>query len=98
MRKTLILAFSLTILAIGCGGGGSSNPVKLTGSVTNKGTKDVSGSAVDVEMDDYYFNPTFLKGGTPGSTITVHLKNEGKNTHNFSISGQSVDVTVELFS
>jgi plastocyanin len=96
MRKILILAVSLTVLAIACGGDSSSGtPVKLTGNTENKGTKDLSGSSIDVEMDDFYFSPTFLKGGTPGSTVTVHLKNEGKNSHNFSIAGQSIDLTVE---
>ena len=54
----------------------------------------MSGSSVEVELDDYYFNPTFLKGGTPGSTITVHLKNEGKNPHTFTSTALGVDQTL----
>ena len=45
-------------------------------------------------MDDFYFNPTFLKGGTPGSTITVHLKNEGKASHTFTSTALGVDQTL----
>ncbi len=62
-------------------------PVALTGTVTNKGTKDLAGATtVSVEADDYYFQPTFVKA-TPGATLTVHLKNEGKAAHTFTIDG-----------
>ena len=79
MRKILILLGAVAVFVAGCGGGGSSTPVKLSGDTTNKGTKDLTGSSIDLEQDDFYFNPTFIKGGTPGATITVHLKNDGKN-------------------
>src|SRR3954453_11481822 len=96
MRKILILAASMTLFAIACGGDSSSGtPVKLSGNTTNKGTKDLSGNAIDVEMDDFYFSPTFIKGGTPGSTVTVHLKNEGSNQHNFSIASLGINETVD---
>ena len=43
------------------------------------GTKDVSGETgkVEIEMYDDYFEPTILKG-TPGQTVTLELKNEGR--------------------
>jgi len=105
MRKIVILLASLAVVVAGCGSGGSTSsgsaassssgtPVKLAGNTTNKGTKDVSGSSVDVELDDYYFSPTFLKGGTPGSTVTVHLKNEGKTAHTFTSTALGVDQTL----
>ena len=97
MRKSLILLASVLLFAAACGSSSSSSsgtPVKLSGNTTNKGTKDVSGTSIDVEMDDFYFSPTFLKGGTPGSTVTVHLKNEGKNPHTFTSSALGVDKTV----
>lgn len=111
MRKILILFGAVAILAAGCGSDSSTTsssgtPVQLSGNTTNKGTKDVSGTSVDIELDDYYFSPTFLKGGAPGSTITVHLKNEGKQPHTFTSSalhadkqlapGESADVQVTL--
>ena len=110
MRKILILLGVVTILAAGCGSDSSKTssgtPVQLPGNTTNKGTKDISGAAVDVEIDDYYFNPTFLRGGAAGSTITVHLKNEGKQPHTFTSPelkvdkqlnpGESADVQVTL--
>src|SRR5436190_24210850 len=100
MRKlaTAAAALAAGILVLGACGSGSSSasksktttapasvPVQLTGKVTDKGTKDVSGkSTVEVEADDYYFNPTFLKA-TPGATLDVSLKNEGKQVHTFTI-------------
>ncbi|MEY2421683.1 MAG: hypothetical protein QOI95_1750 [Acidimicrobiaceae bacterium] len=107
MRKILILLGAVAIFVAGCGGGGSSSqPVKLSGNTTNKGTKDLSGSEVTLEQDDFYFNPTFIKGGTPGAKITVHVKNEGSNPHTFTSAalgvdeqlgaGESKDVTITL--
>jgi plastocyanin len=66
-------------------------PVTLPGQLTNKGTKDLAGATtVSIEADDNYFNPTFIKA-TPGQTITVQLKNEGKATHTFTIGGGVAD-------
>ena len=66
-------------------------PVTLPGQLTNKGTKDLAGATtVSIEADDNYFQPTFIKA-TPGQTITVQLKNEGKATHTFTIDGGVAD-------
>ena len=98
MRKILILLAAVGILAAGCGSDSSTTssgpPVQLPGNTTNKGTKDVSGTTVDIELDDYYFSPTFLKGGSPGSTITLHLKNEGKQPHTFTSTALGADKTL----
>lgn len=110
MRKILILLGAVAILAAGCGSDSSTassgTPVQLPGNTTNKGTKDVSGASVDIELNDYSFSPTFLKGGSPGSTITVHLKNAGKQPHTFTSTalkadkqlgpGETADVQVTL--
>jgi plastocyanin len=109
MRKILILLGAVAVFLTGCGddsSSGTGTPVKLTGNTTNKGTKDLSGSEIEVEADDFYFEPTFIKGGTPGATVTVKLKNKGKNPHTFTSSalgvdeqvapGESKDVTITL--
>jgi plastocyanin len=112
MRKIVILLASVTILVTGCGGGssstsaGSNTPVKLSGSTTNKGSKDLTGTEVSLTQEDFGYNPTFIKGGTPGATITVHLKNAGSNPHTFTSTalgadktlspGESADVQIKL--
>jgi plastocyanin len=102
------LAGAVVLLTAACGGyGGSSSKSTSTesegGSTTvagqtanDHGTKDVSGetSKVEVEMDDYYFEPTVLKG-KPGQKITIELKNEGKVEHNFTVSSAGVDKNVQ---
>ena len=95
MRKILILLGAVAVFVAGCGGGGSSTPVKLSGDTTNKGTKDLSGTSIDVEQHDFFYSPTFIKGGTPGATITVHLKNVGQNPHTFTVAALGIDTTVE---
>ena len=55
-------------------------PVSLPGQTTNKGTGDATSGKIELEADDFYFNPTFIKV-TPGSTVTLTLKNEGSVQH-----------------
>lgn len=70
-------------------------PVTLKGTVTDKGTKDLTGATeLELELDDSYFSPTFIQG-KPGSTIAVELENEGTMPHTFTIDAAKVDVTVE---
>jgi plastocyanin len=93
---------ALVLLAAGCGGskksseGGESGGKKATiagVSANDHGTKEVSGET-KVELDDYYFEPTVLKG-KPGTQVTLELENEGSTEHNFSIDSQSIDQDVE---
>jgi plastocyanin len=108
VRKILILLAPLAVVAVGCGGGSSttasgsspqssgnaSQPVSLPGQTNNKGTKSPTGNALDVELDDFYFEPTFIQG-TPGQALTLHLKNEGKNAHTFTSTALNVDKTLQ---
>jgi plastocyanin len=109
VRKIMLLIGMVTVVAAGCGGGSSttasngsasgsngaaSTPVSLPGTTNNKGTKTPSGNEIEVEMDDFYFNPTFIQG-KPGQTLTLHLKNEGKNTHTFTSAALGVDQTLQ---
>ncbi len=66
--------------------------VTLEGKVTAHGQKTLTGATptVEVEQDDFYFGPTFLKAD-PGATVTVQLKNEGKNQHTFTIDSLGID-------
>jgi plastocyanin len=107
VRKVLILLGTAAIVFVGCGGGSSttsastssqsgnaSQPVSLPGTTNDKGTQTASGNEITVELDDFYFNPTFIKG-TPGQALTVHLKNEGKNAHTFTSAALNVDKTLQ---
>ena len=66
-------------------------PVQLPGKVTDKGTKDATGkSKLEVEADDFYFEPTFIKA-TPGQKLTLEIKNEGQASHTFTSTELGVD-------
>ena len=61
---------------------------------SNHGTKDVKGQGeLDLEADNYYFAPTFLRG-TPGQKLKVEIENESSTLHNFSIPDQHLDVDI----
>jgi plastocyanin len=67
-------------------------PLKL-GSMTvaDHGTRDVRGlDRVEVEADDYYFAPTFLRG-TPGQHLTLVVENESGSLHSLTIPALQVD-------
>ena len=98
MRRPLVMGIALC-LGIGmigvAGTAGASTPVKkppvkLSGTVNNKGTKTVKDGAVEVEADDYYFKSTFLKA-PKGSTVAVTVKNESQTEHTFTADNGSFD-------
>jgi plastocyanin len=103
MRKILIVVAvaSLVVALPACGkssktsssGSSSGPPVSLSGKLNDHGTKAAS-ATMELEADDYYFSPTFIKG-TAGETIKVELKNESKVKHNFTVDGTSTDVDLD---
>jgi plastocyanin len=48
----------------------------------------------ELELYDYRFDPKTIKA-KPGQKITLELKNEGKQEHNFSVSSLHIDKDVE---
>ncbi len=55
------------------------------------GTRDVRGKAeAHLEADDYYFEPTFLRG-QPGQTVKLEIENESGTLHNLSLPAQGLD-------
>src|SRR5438105_17756 len=89
-----LMALGLILGIAGCGGSSSTStnstpggatgaPVSLPGRTNDHGTKDVSSGDVEVELDSFYFSPTFLKV-KPNETVTVHLKNESDTVHTFT--------------
>jgi plastocyanin len=104
--KRAITAVGVVLLAAGCGGSNTSGSGSTTGEsggggektiagvrANDHGSKNVSGEA-EVELDDFYFEPTVLRG-KPGSQVKLELRNEGSTEHNFSIDSQSIDQDVE---
>ncbi len=107
-RGTVIVAaigLFLALGAAGCGGGSSSSEstsgaakggkAKIAGQTVNDhGTKTVSGDETEMELDDYYFEPTLLRG-KPGANVKLELKNEGSAEHNLTIASQGINKDVE---
>ena len=64
--------------------------------VESHGVKDVSNETgkVEIQLDDYYFDPTILKG-KPGQKVKLELKNEGKTEHTFTIAEQSINKEIQ---
>jgi len=101
-----IIALVLLFVAAGCGGSSKSSSGEESESTTSTtiggtqvqshGVKDVSDETgkVEVELDDYYFDPTILKG-KPGEKIELELKNEGNTTHTFTIAEQSINKEIQ---
>jgi YVTN family beta-propeller protein len=55
------------------------------------GTVEVRGlTRVEIEVDDYYFAPTFLRGD-PGQRVTLVVENELATLHNITVPALQVD-------
>jgi len=100
LLRLLVLFLVLGLVAAAC----SSKKAESSGAGTmmigpdkanNHGTKDFSGKdEAEVEQDNFYFEPTVLKG-TAGQKIKLELDNEAKSTlHNFTLADQSIDMDV----
>ena len=73
---------------------GGEAPVELEGTVNDEGTGEVSNGEVEMELDDFYFGPTFTQAEA-GSSVTVSLFNEGDTQHTFTIDSLGIDEEVE---
>jgi len=103
----LLVAALVPVLA-GCGSSSSSSgnttteksseggQKSIAGVMANDhGTKTVeSGGKTEVELDDFYFEPTVLQG-KPGEKVELELKNEGKVEHSFTVNAQQIDKELE---
>ena len=102
-RAWIVLAAVLLAIGLGVGGVGiapagakTSKPVQVDGKVNVKGTKDISSkksASIEIEADDYYFEPTFVKV-QPGEKVGITLSNEGKAAHTFTSDGLNIDQDV----
>jgi plastocyanin len=92
VKRSLVVLAVFSLVLAGCagdeeeggggGGGAAAPPVSLQGTTNDHGTKAASGS-MEVELDDFYFGPTFITA-TPGQQITLELHNEGEAPHTFT--------------
>jgi plastocyanin len=62
--------------------------------VSDHGAGEIEGDELELEVDDNYFAPTFVRG-TSGQEVTVQLVNEGDASHTFTIDSLSVDEELE---
>jgi plastocyanin len=65
-------------------------PVSLEGTVSDHGVGEIENDELELELDDNYFAPTFVRGA-PGEQVTVELVNEGNATHTFTSDSLGVD-------
>ena len=55
--------------------------------------KVADGGSIDVELDDTYFEPSFIEA-PPGAKFTVELENEGELPHTFTVDSLDIDEQV----
>jgi plastocyanin len=101
--RMVAVAAAMALLTIACGGDDSDTTstasnepplVALSGNVSNHGTKDIgTATKVDVQLDDLYFAPTFIKA-KPGSEVEISLKNDGEAQHTFTIDETKTNVDI----
>ena len=83
MSRILMLAASLTF-----------TPSVIASAAEHPKVKDVSGLAeLDLEADEYYFEPAFLRG-TPGQKLKLEIENESSTLHSFTIPEQKLDMDI----
>jgi plastocyanin len=98
-----VLGLGVMPLVSGCGSSSSSSS-STESSSSDGGTKSIAGvqandhgtktasssGKTEVELDDFYFEPTVLQG-KPGTKVELELKNEGTEEHTFTIDSENVD-------
>lgn len=74
---------------------GGSTAVSLPGTVNDHGAGTVqNGGDLELELDDFYFGPTFISGPA-GAKVKVELANEGEKSHTFTIDSAKIDQQVD---
>jgi plastocyanin len=74
--------------------GGTEAPVSLSGELSNHGIGQLEGGNLEMEADDFYFEPTFV-GADAGASTVVVIHNEGDVPHTFTIDEMGIDETIE---
>jgi plastocyanin len=83
MSRILMLAASLTF-----------THSVIASSAEQPKVKDVTGlGELDLEADEYYFEPAFLRGA-PGQKLKLEIENESSTLHSFTIPEQKLDMNI----
>ncbi len=86
-KKSAVPAADTTTTATG----GTPAGVTLTGPVTDHGTTTASGTEIELEAYDDYFESTFIKV-QPNTKYTMKLHNVGRHFHTFTATNLGVDI------
>ena len=103
-----VLVAALVPALAGCGSSSSSSSTTTTESSSEGGQKSIAGvmandhgtktvengGKTEVELDDFYFEPTVLQGKA-GEEVELELKNEGKVEHSFTVDSQGISKDLE---
>ncbi len=99
MKRLLAVLMVAGLVAVGCSssddeesGSSDAPPVSLSGQTNDKGTA-TAGDDLALELDDNYFEPTFIKARA-GQSVSIELENEGSNPHTFTSTALGVDEEV----
>jgi len=88
------MPITAALFASGLSASGSA-PVSLPGKVNEHGTKAVTdGGELEMELDDFYFGPTYVTGPA-GAKVKIDLSNEGQKNHTFTIDSAKIDTEVD---
>jgi plastocyanin len=88
-----VLIVAVSFVTTACSSS-SSSTTSVAGS-SGGTTADVSGaSSTEISTQDFFFTPANLTG-TAGQKVTITVSNDGSAAHNFSITDQDIDVTVQ---
>lgn len=72
----------------------SFTPSVIASAAEQPKVKDVTGLAeLDLEADEYYFEPAFLRG-TPGQKLKLEIENGSSTLHSFTIPEQKLDMNI----
>lgn len=90
----MVLLATVALAVPACGGSENSTesgapPVSLAGTTNAHGTKTATND-LEMEADDFYFGPTFVKA-TPGQTFSIQLRNDGESPHTFTSTALGID-------
>ena len=98
--RVMVTGALIALAATACGSGSSGAPSGSSPAssstiaglkANNHGQKDVTGqSAVTITADNYYFEPSILKGSA-GQKVTLTIENTSSTQHNFTVSSQNIN-------